>query len=818
MFATLLQDIRYAARTLAARPGFAAAALVTLALAIGANTLVFSLVDGVYLSPLPYRDDARLVDVGNSYPKMGLSFVGSSIPDYLDRSTEVPALAASALYTGENFNLADSGAPERVHGLRATPSLFATLGVAPALGRGFTADEAQQGRDKVVVLGHALWQNRFGADPAVVGRSLRMNGESYRVVGVMPKTFLFPDRETVLYVPFAFTDAQKSDQQRGFEFSSMVARLAPGATPAQVEAQCAVVRGRVLDRVGAAGAEGAQFANFMRNAGFKASVRPLRTQLAGDHAGTLLLLQWAVGLLLLIACANIANLLLARLSSREKELSVRVALGAGRARILRQLLIEALLLSVAGSALGVAVAVLGMRAVGASGLLPDWIPLGLDLRVLAFTAAVATAAGLLFGLAPALAAARAQPQQALREAGRLGGGSRAARGLRNALVTLQFALAVALLASAGLLVRSFTNLLAQSPGFDSEGVLSAAISLPQAKYPDAPARAAALKRLLDAARALPGVESAGLVDAPPMANAMSGSSYHIVGQNSEGAAPHGYIRRADEDYFRTMRIPLLAGRTFEASDWNASQKVAVVDALFAKKRFADGDALGHVIDLGRPGEANQRYTIVGVVGTVKNADLGEETPEETYYLNAGQEAVDVGVLVLRSHGDPAALAAPLRAAVRAVDPDQPLFDVTTFNQRVHRSLASHRVPAQLIGLFAALALLLAAIGIYGVLAFTVAQRSSEFGVRMAIGADGARIRRQVLGDGARLVAPGLALGVLAALALGLVLKSQLFGVGSVDPVSLGAVLGVLVLTAFAACWLPARRAARIAPMEALRNE
>ncbi len=819
MFDTLLQDLRYGLRTLAARPGFTIAALLTLALAIGANTLVFSLIDGVYLQPLPYRNDATLIDVENSYPKMGLALAGVSIPDYLDRSTQVPAIASSALYSGDSFNLAENGAPERVRGTRATPSLFTTLGVNPVLGRGFTADEALPGRDKVVVLGNALWRNQFDADPAAVGRDLRLNGENYRVVGVMPRGFMFPDSDTQIYVPFAFTDAQKADTERGREFSDSVARLALGATMAEVKAQCDLVIQHNIERIGRIGGkQGGQFKDFMQKAGFTVTVRSLRTQLAGDHRRILLLLQFAVALVLLIACANIANLLLTRLSARQKELSVRTAMGASRGRIARQLLIEAVVLALGGAIIGVGVALIGQQLIALSGLLPDWVTLKLDPQVLLFTFVVALVAGLLFGSFPMLSAGMVRPQAVLREAGRIGGGGRGARALRNALVVTQIALAVALLAGAGLLVRSFAKVLDQSPGFDSSGVLTAALALPKAKYPDDAAKAQVMSRMLDAARALPGVTTAGLTDVRPMSGAMNGSSYKIEGQDSAGASPHAYVRTVDAGYFKAMGIPLLRGRTFSSSDWNRKGKVAVVDALFAQKRFPNGDALGQVLDLNRVAATDQNYTIVGVVGTVKNDDLAEPPKEETYYVDFGQSPVDTVILVLRTHGAPAALAAPLRAAIRSVDPDQPLFNIMTLDQRIHQSLAGRRVPMQLIGAFALLALLLAAIGIYGVLAFAVAQRTGEFGVRMAIGASGADIRGHVLGNGTRLIGLGLGIGIIGAFALGLVLKNQLFGVGSLDPASLAIVVCVLAATALLACWLPARRAARVAPTEALRYE
>lgn len=818
MFDTLLQDLRYGWRTLAAKPGFTAAALLTLALAIGANTLVFSLIEGIYLKPLPYRNDAALIDIENAYPKMGLAATGASIPDYLDRREQVPALADSALYTGDNFNLAENGAPERVRGIRATPSLFSTLGVSAALGRTFTDDEAMVGRDKVVVLGNALWRNQFNADPAAIGRDLRLNGENYRIVGVMPAAFMFPDRDTALYVPFAFTEAQKADDQRGTEFSNSIARLAPAATLADVKAQSDLVIRRNFDRIGAIGADGAQFAQYMRAAGFTVSVRPLRTLLAGEHTKMLLLLQLAVALVLLIACANIANLLLTRLSSRQKEFSVRTALGASRMRIARQLLIEALLLALAGAALGVALAFAGQHLVSMSGLLPSWVTLSLDLRVLSFTFVLALGAGVVFGLFPVLSAAASRPQQVLRDSSRLGGGGRGAQRLRNALVVTQLALAVALLGSAGLLVRSFAKVIDQSPGFNSAGVLTAAVSLSHAKYPDAAAQAQVMARILDAARNLPGVSAAGLTDVRPMSDAVNGSSYAIVGHPSNGAAPHAFVRTVDADYFKAMGIPLLRGRAFTSTDWTSKAQVAIVDELFARKRFAGRDAIGQVIDLDRPGVIGKQYTIVGVVGTVKNGDLGEQTSQETYYLDYGQAPADTVALILRARGAPAALSGPLRAAVHAIDPDQPLFEVMTLDQRVQQSLTGRRVPMQLIGVFAALALLLAAIGIYGVLAFAVAQRSGEFGVRMAIGADAGQIRRQVLGDGARLIVSGIGLGVLGAIALGFMLRSQLFGVGSIDLPSLAIVVLTLAAIAFLACWGPAHRASCVDPMHALRNE
>ncbi|HEV7489853.1 MAG TPA: ABC transporter permease, partial [Rhodanobacteraceae bacterium] len=591
MFDTLLFDARYALRTLAARPGFTATVLLTLALAIGVNTLVFSLIDGIYLKALPYRDDAALIDLSNNYAKSGPQRAGVSIPDYIDRRSGVPALTDSALYTEASVNLALDGAPERLRGMRVTPSLFSTLGVGPSLGRTFTDDEAEVGNDKVVVLSQALWRGAFNGDPAVIGRTIRLNDENHRVIGVMPDGFMFPDRDVQLYLPFAFTQAQKDDRQRGQEFSDSVARLAPGADAAQVKAQCDAIIARNAERIGATDADGAGFRAYIQSSGFTVAVQPLRTLMAGDHAGVLFLLQGAVTLVLLIACANIANLLLTRLSSRQKELSVRTALGAGRARIARQLLIEALLLALGGGAAGLVVAFASAHLVTGSGLLPDWITITPDARVLGFAFAVSLLAGLLFGLFPTLSTAVFNPQQALREAGRLGGGGRGARRTRNALVIVQLALAVALLAGSGLLLRSFAKVLDENPGFQSSGVLTAGITLPAMKYADKAAKARAFARVLDDVRKLPGVTAAGVVDGMPFTG-YAGESFTIEGRPPVGQPPHGHVLSVDEDYFKVMGIPLLSGRVFSRADWDTAAQVVVIDEMFAHKHFPAGDAVG----------------------------------------------------------------------------------------------------------------------------------------------------------------------------------------------------------------------------------
>ena len=817
MLELLINDVRYAFRTLSSRPGFSAAVILTLALGVGANALVFSLVDGIFLKALPFRDDAALISLNNRYAISGPQNAGVSIPDYVDRRDGVPALADSALYSGTNLNLSSEAGPRRLRGLRVTPSLFSTLGVSAMLGRTFVEDEAREGNDKVVVLGHSLWQSEFNSDPGIIGRDLRIDGESWKVVGVMPAKFAFPDRDVQLYVPFAFTQAQQQDSERGNEFSDSVARLAPGADMAQVKAQCDAIIRRNLERIGALGEDGAGFRAFVEASGFTVTAQSLRTALAGENSEILLLLQGAVALVLLIVCANLANLLLTRLSSRRKELSIRAALGAGRRRIVRQLLIETMMLALIGGFVGLLIAFAGARLVASSGLVPNWIEITPDLRTIGFGLGLSLLSVLLFGLFPVLSMLGSPTRESLVEGGRMGGGGRSANRTRRLLVVLQLGLAVTLLAGSGLLLRSFSKVLGENPGFESADTLTAAINMPEAHYPDNPARLRAFARILESARNIPGVESAALGSGVPFDGRAGGASYRIEGGDTGGAPPHGHALSVDGNYFKALGIPLLRGRSFSRDDWDNATKVVVIDQLFEHKRFPAGDAIGSRLDMGRPSE-HDFYTIVGVVGTAKFGDLAAGDVEETYYFNFADSPDDSVMLTLRTSVPPASLADPLRSAISQVDADLPVFELRTMQERINLSLAGRRVPMQLISVFAAIALVLAGLGVYGVLAFAVAQKSGEFGVRMAIGASVSQIYRHVISDGAVLIGFGIGLGVLGAIALGLLLRNQLFGVGSVDLPSLIAVVSVLGLTAFIACWLPARRAAATDPMVALRNE
>ncbi len=650
-----------------------------------------------------------------------------------------------------------------------------------------------------------------------------MNGTNYRVVGVMPESFFFPDRKTQLWTSFAFTDKQRDDKSRGAEFSMMIGRLKPGATTDQLDAQMQAIVQRNVERLSRT-SEGADWGQFVKSSGFTGASRNLRTALVGDLRPTLWLLQALVGCVLLIACANVANLMLIRLSARQKELSVRAALGAGRARIARQLLIESLLLSLLGGLAGLGIAYASIAAIGSLGLggASDSFTIGIDAQVLVYALLLAVGTGLLFALFPMLSLRRDASLSGLKEAGRGNSAGPAANRLRSALAIVQTAMAVALLGVCGLLIRSFIEVRQQSPGFVSDNILSATIDLPQNRYPDQASQARFEERLLQEARALPGVTSAGLVSSMPFAGNDGSQSYIVEGRDpKDGAVPHGFTQVVDEDFFKTMRIPLLLGRSFNDADSASSTGVAIVDEILVNKYFRGTDPIGKRIAQDyEPGDASKTkwLTIVGVVGTVKHQRLSEHTVKETVYRYYRQEPSPFVTLALRSGAALTSLVAPLRTALQRVDPEQPVFDIRSMTERIAVSLDDRRTPMLLLIVFAGVALALSAVGIYGVLAFGVAMRTGEIGVRLSLGANRDDILKLVLRDGGKLTIVGLVLGLIGAIGIAFVMRAQLFGVGVIDPLSLTAVLALIGGTALLACWLPARRAANVSPIEALRYE
>ena len=807
-----MQDIRYALRTLRKQPIFAAVAVLTLTLGIGANTAIFSLLYQILLRPLPYPEAERLVFVWNTYPLMGLPQASVSIPDYIDRKTQAPAIEDATLFTSRAVNLAEGGRPEQLRALAVTPSFFSTLRRQPFLGRGFTEEEARPDADRFAILTYGLWTSRFGEDRSIVGRDVRVNGEAFRVVGVLPADFQLPSRDVAMLVPFAFTPQQMSDAGRGNEFSQMIARLQPGATIEQLDAQMKTIVNRNLDRL-------PQFVAFARTSGFGGYAVDIREQLVGDVRQPLYVLQAGVIVVLLIACANVANLLLMRATGRYRELAIRTTLGAGQWRLVRQMLTEGVVLSFVGAAGGLALGAIGVRALIAmsSRQIPGLADASIHPAVLAFTMLLAIATGLIFGIVPAIPVLRGNASALLKDDSTRGSASRRTGFTRATLVVAETALALMLLVGAGLLIRSFAKLQDVDPGFSAENVLTAQISLPASRYADAPARGAFWDRLLEQARALPGVTVAGLTSNVPFNGSVSSGSYAIVGYTPgpTEAAPHGRQEVVGGDYFAAMRIPLKEGRFFTEGDTAGAPPVVVIDEYLAERYFSNRSAIGQQIRRGGP--QNPPFTIVGVVGTINSIDLGQPVMKERIYYPVTQARRPSMALVLNTALDPATLVPQVRAAVQSIDPEQPIADVRTMEQWIGRSLEGRRTPMMLLALFGAVALVLSAIGIYGVLAFSVAQRVREFGIRQALGADRQSILSLVLKQGLRTAGVGVVIGLAGSLALTRYLQSLLFGVGAHDIPVFAGVTGLLVAVAMLACYLPARRATEVDPMVALRD-
>ena len=807
-----MQDIRYALRTLRKQPIFTLVAVLTLTLGIGANTAIFSLLYQILLRPLPYPAADRLAFVWNTYPLMGLPQASVSIPDYIDRKTQADAIEDATLFTQRPLNLASGGTPEQLRGLAVTPSFFSTLQRQPFLGRGFTEAEAQTQADRFAILTFAIWQSRFGSNAAIVGQDIRLNGEAYRVVGVLPADFDLPSRDISLLVPFSFTPQQMSDQGRGNEFSSMIARLKPGATIEQVNAQMKTIVDRNLDRL-------PQFQSFARTSGFGGYAIPIRDQLVGDVRAPLYVLQVGVLVVLLIACANVANLLLMRATGRYRELAIRTTLGAGRGRLVRQMLTEGVVLSLLGGIGGLALGLAGVRALIAlsSRQMPGMADASLHPAVLVFTLALAVATGMIFGVVPAIGVMRGNTATILKDDNTRGSSGRGTRLMRSTLVILEMALALMLLVGAGLLIKSFARITDVDPGFSTENVLTTQLSLPATRYADAPSRSAFWLRLVEKATAMPGVTSVGLTSNVPFNGSVSSGSYAIVGYTPGAgeAAPHGRQEVVGADYFKAMQIPLIEGRLFTDGDTADSPPVVVVDKYLADKYFSKKSAIGQQIRRGGP--QAPPFTIVGVVGTINSIDLGMPVTKERIYYPVAQQPLPSMALTLKTGLDPQTLIPQVRQAVQSLDPEQPLADVRTMDQWVLRSLENRRTPMMLLALFGAVALILSAIGIYGVLAFGVAQRVREFGIRQALGADQKSILRLVLTQGMVTAGIGLLVGLSGAFLLTRFLQSMLFGVGTHDVPVFAGVTVLLLLVAVAACYIPAKRATEVDPMIALRD-
>lgn len=806
--------MRHALRSLLKTPGFTLVAVLTLALCIGANSAIFSVVHAILLKPYPWPDSDRLVYCYNTYPGMSLANAGVSVPDYLDRREGVSGFADSAMYYTESYNLGGASEPEQVLGVRATPSLFSTLKTGAALGRVLNEDDAKPGAPWVVVLSHELWKNRFGSDPAIVGQQIRLATAPLTVIGVMPDGFYFPNPRVQVWTPFRFSAQQRSDAERGNEYSTMIARLKPGATLPEVQRDLDLIQSRVAARV-------PEMREFWKNTHFGGRVQGFLEQNVENIRGMLWLVQAGVAAALLIGCANVASLLLARAVSRERELAIRAALGATRGKLIQLLLTESLILFLAGGALGLLVAVWGVSGLNALGLssLPRAESIGLDPTVFAFTLLCALITGLVFGALPAWSASRADAAAGLKEAGARGTAGRRTQTLRSALVVTEIALAIMLLSTAGLLVKSFARLQEEKPGFQPGGVLTARLQLPVLKY-EGPGKLAAFHDAAVAAlSALPGVRAVGLVTPLPFTGNNSSGSYTspdiVVPPGAPN--PHAQVRTADPGYLRALGLTLLRGRWFADTDTEKSQKVVVIDRLLADRYWPGQDPIGKRIHRGGTNDSIS-WVIVGVVAPVKVQNLEEHVSKETIYFPYAQDPLMSFALVIKTDGDPAALATSVRHAIRQADPEQPVFDVKTMGERMDDAAQPRRAPMVLLSLFSGIALLLAALGVYGILAFSVAQRTSEFGIRLALGATARDIATLILRQGGLLVGLGIAAGLLGYLALSRIVAQLLYGVAATDPSTLAIAPLILALVALLACLLPARRATRVDPIVALRSE
>ncbi len=821
----LLQECKFATRLLWKDRAFSATAILTLAICIGANVAIFAVVNAVLLQPLPVPHAEQLVHMYNAYPGAGLADGAGStgVPDYFDRLRETDVFKEQSLYNTRGVTLGDQGDPQRIVAMMGTPSLLRLLEVQPIRGRIFTEEDGELGKTHKAVLTYASWQQWFGGREDAVGHDVRINGEPYTVVGILPQGFGFLEPDVKVWLPLAFTAEEKSDESRHSNNWSYVARLKPGATEQQARQQIDALNARNLDRF-------PNLKQILINAGFHTVVVPLQAYLVRDLRNTLYLLWGGVIFVLLIGGVNVTNLMLIRSSGRMKELATRHALGAGLVRIASQIVTESLLLTLIGGAIGLGLGMVGVRLLGRFGL--DATPQGtavlVDRTVIGFTFALAVVAGFLVSLIPIFGVRRMNLAQAIREEGRSGTAGRRGRTVRRLLVTAQVAFAFMLLIGAGLLLASFQQILAVKPGFDVNHVLTGIVSPPPARYKEDPQLIAFWNQLRDRVAALPGVEAAGITSNLPLSGDYSDSVIlaegYVMTPGESLISP--YRVSISHGYFEAMKIPLRRGRFFTASDDERAPKVVIVDERLAKRFWKDADPIGRRMwrpesaeELSRgPGPKSHFYTVVGVVGSIRVTSLTEKEPVGTYYFPFPQETGRGMTLVVRTIGEPTSVTGGIRQQVKAIDPELPFFSVRPMQQRLEESLMSRRTPMLLAMLFGAIALFLASVGIYGVLAYQVAQRRKEIGIRLALGGNGRRIFGLVVSEGLWLLGIGIALGAVGAFGIRRAMETQLFGIQPMDPRVVTSVALLLGLVAFAACAVPARRAARIDPLIALSDQ
>jgi putative ABC transport system permease protein len=800
---SLWQDLRYGARMLKQQPSFSLIAVITLALGIGANSTIFSFFNGVLLRPLPFQQPERLVLLDETAPRRGLDSLGVSYSNFLDWRAQNQVFSDIGGYHNITFTLTGVGDAEELPGAMASHDLFKLLGVAPLLGRTFTPEEDQQGRRKVVILSYGLWQRRFGGDPQLVGRTITLVNRAWGVVGVMPPDFKFPTGAE-FWIPLTLDPRGWPRTMHGM---GAIARLKPGVTLAQAQSEMNSIARRLEEQYPAT------------NEGLGVKVFNLRDQWVKDYQRGLWVLLGVVGFVLLIACANVANLLLARAATRQKELAIRAALGASRFRLVRQMLCESLLLGALGGVVGMWIAWRGLHLLLAAIpiKLPFWMKFNVDGRVLLFTLGVSLLTSLVFGAAPALQAARVNLNDALKEGGRSGAAGSRQR-LRQLLVVAEVALALILLVGAGLMMRSFLRLQQVNLGLNPDNALTLRVTTPGAGYGGG--TAPFFHELLERVNALPGVEVAGATVPLPLEGGGWQKSLTIEGRPvlSLGQAPSVQNCIITQHYFRALGIPLLAGRTFNDADAKDAPRVVIIDETLAREHWPNENPLGQRIRLGPPEEDGPWQIIVGVVGAVRHKRLDEVTPGRWVYQPILQVPVGHMSLVVRSTAPPESLIASVRAVVKEMDANLPITHVMTMREFVAQAVWQPRLYAILFAVFATVALLLAAVGIYGVMSYAVTARTNEIGIRMALGAERRHVLKLVIGQGLLLALSGVAFGLLGAWLLTRLLKTLLFGVSVTDPLTFVGVALLLLLVAWLACFIPARRATQVDPLVALRCE
>ena len=805
--ATLLQDLKYGFRMLVKNPAFTVVAVIALALGIGANTAIFSVVNAVLLKPLPFHDPNRLMLLREA--NLRQPHVSVAYPNYFDWKLQNHVFEDMATFQPRDFNLAGVNEPENIGGSAVSSNLLRTLGVKPLLGRDFRPDEDKKGAEPVVILGFSLWQRRFGGESGVVGRTITLDAKPFTIVGVMPPQLTMYE-DSQLYTPIGVWMGEDSMTERGdHNDTTVVARLKPGVTPAEAQAEMDTIARRLEQ----------QYPD--TNTGYRVTMSPIRDAFVGDSGPPILVLFAAVGFVLLIACVNVANLLLARGAAREREIAIRSALGASRLRVVRQLLTEGAVLAVVSGLLGLLVGAWGLK--GLLTLIPQDVSMGMPVAinswVLLFTCILSIATVAIFGLVPALQISEPDLNETLKEGGRTASGGGERRQVRSVLVVSEIALALVLLVSAGLMIKSFRRLLAVDPGFNPENVLTMEVNLRGAKYDKSDQVAAFCRQSLDRIRSLPGVKFAALGNQLPLTDSHSRSDITIEGQPlpAIGHFPHPDFHDVSPDYFRAMGISLMRGRYFTESDTPEAPAVVLISESLARQFWPNADAVGKRILRGHPSPKNSWLTVAGVVGDTKQYGLSAETKWEVYLPYLQSPPSDFR-LVVRAASHPEGLTAAIKNEVHSIDKDVPVHDEITLQRIVSDSVGTRRMTMLLLGLFAGLAMVLAAVGVYGVISYAVTQQTHEIGVRMALGAERTDVLWLVVGKGFALAVVGVGVGLAGALVLTRFLASLLFGVRPTDPVIFAGVSLILAAVSLAASYIPARRAARVDPMVALRYE